>query len=78
VSRLRFCGAVSSPVMVSIVLCGRETLSVILKEELKLRVFEVRVLRKVFESMKDDVTRDWRGLRNEELHIIRVNKLSKI
>jgi hypothetical protein len=56
VSRLRFCGAVSSPVILSIVFCGCETLSAILKEESKLRVFEVRVLRKVFGSMKDFVT----------------------
>jgi hypothetical protein len=31
-------------------------------------VFENRVLRKIFAPKKDEVTRDWRILHNEELH----------
>jgi hypothetical protein len=33
-----------------------------------LRVFENRVLRKIFGPKKDEVTREWRKLRNEELN----------
>jgi hypothetical protein len=31
-------------------------------------VFEKRVLRRIFGPKKDEVTEDWRKLRNEELH----------
>jgi hypothetical protein len=33
-----------------------------------LRVFENRVLRKIFEPKRDEVTGDWRRLHNKELH----------
>ena len=36
-------------------------------EEQGLRVFENRVLRKVFWAMTDELTEDWRKLHNEEL-----------
>jgi len=36
-------------------------------EERRLRVFENRVLRRVFGSKRDEVTREWRKLHNEEL-----------
>jgi hypothetical protein len=39
----------------------------ILREERKLRVFENRVLRRVFGPKKDEVTGEWRKLHNEEL-----------
>jgi hypothetical protein len=58
-----------------------ETLSVTLREEHRLRVFENRVLRKIFGPKRDGVTGEWRRLRNEELNdlysspnIIRVTK----
>jgi len=38
-----------------------------LREERRLRVFENRVLRRVFGSKRDEVTRKWRKLHNEEL-----------
>jgi hypothetical protein len=51
----------------------------ILREEL--RVFENRVLRRIFGPKRDEMTRGWRELHNEELHnlhsslnIIRMNK----
>jgi hypothetical protein len=31
-------------------------------------VFENRVLRRIFETKRDEVTGDWRKLHNEELH----------
>jgi hypothetical protein len=39
-----------------------------LKEEHRLRVFENRVLRRIFGSERDEVTGRWRKLHNEELH----------
>jgi len=41
-----------------------------LREECRLRVFENRVLRRVFGSKKDEVTGEWRKLHNEELRDI--------
>jgi hypothetical protein len=39
-----------------------------LREEHRLRVFENRVLRRIFGPKRDEVTEEWRRLRNEELH----------
>jgi hypothetical protein len=50
------------------VLCGNETWSLTLRDEHRLRVFENRVLRKIFGPRRDDATGDWRKLHNEELH----------
>jgi len=54
-------------IMLSVVLYGCETWSFTLREELSLRVFENRVLRRVFGSKRDEVTREWRKLRGLEL-----------
>jgi hypothetical protein len=35
-----------------------------------MRVFENRVLRRIFGPKRDEVTEDWRQLHNEELHIL--------
>ena len=50
-----------------VVLYGCETWSLKLREERSLRVFENRVLRKVFGSKRDETTGEWRKLHNEEL-----------
>jgi hypothetical protein len=39
-----------------------------LREERRLKVFENRVLRRVFRPKRDEVTGDWRKLHNEELN----------
>jgi hypothetical protein len=39
-----------------------------LREEHRLRVFENRVLRRMFRPKRDGVTGGWRKLHNEELH----------
>jgi hypothetical protein len=49
------------------VLCGCETRSLIFKEEHRLRVFENRVLRRIFGPKREEVTEEWRKLHNEEL-----------
>ena len=46
---------------------GCETWSLTLREECRLRVFENRVLRRIFGPKRDEVTREWRKLHNEEL-----------
>jgi hypothetical protein len=51
-----------------VVLYGCETWFLKLKEEHRLRVFEHRVLRRIFGPKRDEVTGDWRKLHNEELH----------
>jgi hypothetical protein len=42
--------------------------SLTLREENRLRVFENRVLRRIFGPQRDEVTGEWRKLHNEELH----------
>ena len=39
-----------------------------MREERKLRVFENRVLRRIFGTRRDEVTGEWRRLHNEELN----------
>jgi hypothetical protein len=68
-----------------VVLYECETLSLTLREEHRLRVFENRVLRRIFGSKRDEVTGGWRKLHNEELNglysspsIIRVIKARRM
>jgi hypothetical protein len=42
-------------------------LSLTLREEHRLRVFENRVLRRIFGLKRDEVTGEWRKLHNEKL-----------
>ena len=51
-----------------VVLYGCETWSLALREERKLRVFENMVLGRIFGPRRDEVTREWRRLHNEELN----------
>jgi hypothetical protein len=64
---------------------GCETWSLTLREEHRLRVFENRVLRRMFAPERDQVTGGWRKLHNEQLHnlysspsIIRVIKSRRL
>jgi hypothetical protein len=50
-----------------VVLYGCETRSLILRDEHRLRVFENRVLRRIFGPKRDEMTGEWRKLHNEEL-----------
>jgi hypothetical protein len=45
-----------------------ETISQKLREEHRVRVFENRVLRRIFEPKRHERTGDWRKLHKEELH----------
>jgi hypothetical protein len=55
-------------IILPVVLYGCETWSLTLREENRLRVFENRVLRRIFGPRRDEVTGEWRKLHNEELH----------
>jgi hypothetical protein len=57
-------------IILPVVLYGCETWSLTLREENILRVFENRVLKRIFGPKKDEVTGEWRKLHNEELHIL--------
>jgi len=41
-----------------------------LREERRLRVFENRVLGRIFGPKRDEVIGEWRKLQNEELHAL--------
>jgi hypothetical protein len=68
-----------------VVLYECETWSLTLREEHILRLFENRVLRRIFGPKRDEVTGEWRKLHNDELHdlysspsIIRIIKSRRI
>ena len=70
-------------ILLRVVLYGCEIWPLILREECRLRVFENRILRGIFEP-KRDLNGEWKRLQNEELYsfyrspnIVRVTK-SKI
>jgi hypothetical protein len=55
-------------IILPVILHGCETWSLTLREEHRLRVFENRVLRKIFGSKWDEVTGEWRKLQKKKLH----------
>jgi len=55
-------------IILPIVFYGCETWLFTLREGKKLRVFENMVLRRIFGPMRDEVTEEWRRLRNEKLN----------
>ncbi|KAJ4448787.1 hypothetical protein ANN_00178 [Periplaneta americana] len=57
-------------VILPVVLYGCETWTLTLREEHRLRVFENKVLRKIFGAKRDEVTGEWRKLHNAELHVL--------
>jgi hypothetical protein len=72
-------------IILPVVLYECETRSLTLREEHGLRVFENRVLRRIFGLKRDEVTGGWRKLHNKEFRdlysspsIIRIIKLRKM
>jgi hypothetical protein len=55
-------------IILPVVLYGCETWSLTLREKYRLRVFENRVLRRLFGAQEDEVRGEWRKLHNEELN----------
>jgi hypothetical protein len=55
-------------IILPVVFYESETWSLTLREECRLRVFETRVLRRIFGSKRDNITGECRKLHNEELN----------
>jgi hypothetical protein len=55
-------------IILPVVLYGCETWSLTLRKGHRRRVFEDRVLRRIFGPTRDEVTEEWRKLHNGELH----------
>jgi hypothetical protein len=59
---------VYTTIILPVVLYGCETWSLTLRDEQILRVFENRVLRRIFGPKRDETTGEWRRLHNKELN----------
>jgi hypothetical protein len=57
-------------IILPVVLYGCEGWSLTLRKECRLRVFENRVLRRIFGPKRDEVTGEWRRLHNRELYAL--------
>ncbi|KAJ4434936.1 hypothetical protein ANN_23508 [Periplaneta americana] len=68
--QLKSAGTASASCILTVVLYGCETWTVTLREEEILRVFENKVLWKIFGAERDEVTGEWRKLHNAELHAL--------
>jgi hypothetical protein len=55
-------------IILPVVFYGCETWSLTLREEHRQRVFENRVLKRIFGRKRDEVMGEWRKLHSEELH----------
>jgi len=55
-------------IILLVVLYGCETWSLTLRKKRRVKVFKNRVLRRIFGSESDEVAREWKKLRNEELN----------
>jgi hypothetical protein len=55
-------------IILPVLLYGCETWSLTLREDHRLRVFENRILRRIFGLKKDEVMGGWRKLHNKDLH----------
>jgi hypothetical protein len=58
-------------VTLPVILYGCESWSPTLREECRLKVFENKVLRRIFGLIRNGVTRDCRKLHNEKLYDLR-------
>jgi hypothetical protein len=63
-------------VILSFILCGYENWSLTLMEEHFVRVFQNKVLRRIFGPRRDEVTGEWRELYNEELNDLYCSPIS--
>jgi hypothetical protein len=55
-------------ITLAVILYGCKTWYLTLRKEYRLRVFENRVLRRIFGHKRGEVAGGWRRLHNEELH----------
>jgi len=64
----KFKDNIKRTLILPLALYGCETWSLTLREERRLKVFENRVLRRIFGRKRDQATGEWRKLHNEELN----------
>jgi hypothetical protein len=57
-------------IILPVILYGCETWSLTIREEHRLRVFENRVLRRIFGAKRDEVIGGWRKLHHEQLQYL--------
>jgi hypothetical protein len=57
-------------IILPVALYGCESWPLTLREECRVRVFENRVLRRIFGPKRDEVTGEWRRLHNKELYVL--------
>jgi hypothetical protein len=57
-------------IILPVVLYSCESWSLILREECRLRVFENRLLRRIFGPKRDELTGEWRRIHNKELYAL--------
>jgi hypothetical protein len=65
-------------IILPVVLYEYETWSLTLREERRLRVFENRVLRRIFGPTGDEVTGEWRKLHNEEHNLYSSSNIVRV
>ena len=65
-------------VILSVVMYGGETWSLTLMEVRRLRLFENRVLRRIFGPTREEVTGEWRKIRREELNDLYSPRLFRV
>ena len=63
-------------IILLVVLYVCESWSLTLREECRLRVFENKVLRKIFGPKRDEVTGEWKRLHNENLYVCTSHQIS--
>jgi hypothetical protein len=63
-------------IILSVVLYGRKTLSLTLREEFGLRVFENRVLRRILGPERDEITGEWRKLHKRSFMLYAPHQIS--
>jgi hypothetical protein len=83
--KLEYTYRIYKMIILPVILYGCEIWSLTLREEHRLRMFENRVLRRIFGPKRAEVTGEWRKMHNKELHdlysspsIIRIIKWRRI
>jgi hypothetical protein len=57
-------------ILLPVVLYGRRTWPLTLREEHTLRVYEIRVLKRISGTYRDEMVGDWNNLNSENLHTL--------